>query len=284
MSKTRCGLFLLLAVIGVAVPFAGPAAAAPQRVVSLDYCADQFILKLADRDQILALSKDATKNFSYMAKAAEGIPTVASRAEDVLALQPDLVVRSYGGGHNIRGLLQRAGVPMAQLVFSIDFRSVNENAITIAALLGHPERGVALAAEFAARLAALQRPTAPPVETLYLTPGGVTAGPDTPVGRMFAAAGLQPYASSVRAWGPLPLEEMVLRKPELVAAAFFEQRSSRIANWSSARHPVTRRQISDVPLAAIPGATTTCQGWFIADAIEQLAAAGRGVRTQPAPP
>ena len=283
MSKTRCGL-ILLAALSMAMLFAGVAAAAPQRVVSLDYCADQFILKLADRDQILALSKDAAKNFSYMATSAEGIATVASRAEDVLALQPDLVVRSYGGGHNIRGLLQRAGVPLAQLAFSIDFRSVNENAIAIAALLGHPERGVALAAEFEQRLATLRKPAAPPVEALYLTPGGVTAGPDTPVGQMFIAAGLKPYADSVRTWGPLPLEEMVLRKPELVAAAFFEQRSSQINNWSSARHPVTRRHIRDLPLAAIPGATTTCQGWFIADAIELLAAAGSEIRATPAPP
>lgn len=279
MSQARCGLIVLLAAF-----LALPAAAAPQRVVSLDYCADQFILKLADRSQILALSKDATRNFSYMAKEAEGIPSVASRAEDVLALQPDLVVRSYGGGHNVRELLERAGVPTAQLAFSIDFQSVNENAIRIAERLGHPERGHALAAEFDARLAALKKPAAPPVETLYLTPGGVTAGPDTPVGRMFVAAGLKPYASTIRGWGPLPLEEMTLRKPEMVAAAFFDQRTSHVANWSGARHPVTRRQIRDVPLAAIPGATTTCQGWFIADAIELLAAGGSRIRGNSAPP
>lgn len=282
MSKTRCGLTVLLAAVCAGMASAG--GAPPQRVVSLDYCADQFVLKLADRSQILALSKDATRNFSYMAKQAEGIPTVASRAEDVLALQPDLVVRSYGGGHNVRGLLQQADVPTAQLGFSIDFSSVNENAIRIAELLGHPARGVALAAEFDARLAAIQMPAAPPVETLYLTPGGVTAGPDTPVGRMFAAAGLKPYASTIRGWGPLPLEEMILRKPEMVAAAFFDQRASHVADWSGSRHPVTRRQIRDVPLAAIPGATTTCQGWFIADAIELLATAGRGVRGEAAPP
>jgi iron complex transport system substrate-binding protein len=95
---------------------------------------------------------------------------------------------------------------------------------------------------------------------------------------MFAAAGLKPYASVVRGWGPLPLEELVLRKPALVAAAFFDRKTNHVDNWSGTRHPVTRRQIGGVPLAAIPGATTTCQGWFVADAIEALAKAGDAVR------
>ena len=71
---------------------------APRRIVSLDYCADQYVLKFADREDILALSPDAGKRFSYMRAAAEGIPTVRPRTADVLALQPDLVVRTYGGG------------------------------------------------------------------------------------------------------------------------------------------------------------------------------------------
>ncbi|PZU18112.1 MAG: iron ABC transporter substrate-binding protein, partial [Citromicrobium sp.] len=31
---------------------------APRRIVSLDYCADQYVLKFADREDILALSPD----------------------------------------------------------------------------------------------------------------------------------------------------------------------------------------------------------------------------------
>ncbi|MCA8893462.1 MAG: ABC transporter substrate-binding protein, partial [Hyphomonas sp.] len=68
--------------------------------VSLDYCADQYVLKLADREQILAISPDGDKEFSYMHEAAEDVPTVRPVAEDVLVLKPDLVVRAYGGGPN----------------------------------------------------------------------------------------------------------------------------------------------------------------------------------------
>src|SRR4051794_16773201 len=167
MSNTRLGLICLLGLL-----IAGNAGAAPGRVVSLDYCADQFLLKLADRAQILALSPDAGKPFSYMAAEAAGIPEVRSRAEDVLVLQPDLVIRSYGGGANAAALFRRAGVPVVQLAFSTGFESVNENALKIGEALGHPERGQALAADFAARLAAVRHDHAAPVETLYMTPSG----------------------------------------------------------------------------------------------------------------
>ena len=69
----------------------------PIRVVSLDYCADQFLLKLADPEQILALSPDAGAGFSYLREEAQGSPTVRPRAEDLIALSPDLAIRSYGG-------------------------------------------------------------------------------------------------------------------------------------------------------------------------------------------
>ena len=50
----------------------------PMRIVSLDYCSDQYVLKLADPDQILAVSPDAEASFSFMRDAAGGVPDCAS--------------------------------------------------------------------------------------------------------------------------------------------------------------------------------------------------------------
>ena len=46
----------------LALALAQPASAEPRRIVSLDYCADQFVLALADRDQIAALSRGARRS------------------------------------------------------------------------------------------------------------------------------------------------------------------------------------------------------------------------------
>jgi len=84
------------------------------RIVSLDYCADQYVLKLADPESVLAISPDAVKDFSYLQDAAKSVPTVRPIAEDVLSLKPDLVVRSYGGGPNATSFFAQAGVPVLQ--------------------------------------------------------------------------------------------------------------------------------------------------------------------------
>ena len=96
----------LVAACGTTPP--GPLPEGPaSRIVSLDYCADQFVLGLADRERILALSPDAGKDFSYLRAEASGLPTVRPRSEDVLALRPDLVVRNYGGGPRAAAFFER---------------------------------------------------------------------------------------------------------------------------------------------------------------------------------
>ncbi|MCG8441008.1 MAG: ABC transporter substrate-binding protein, partial [Caulobacterales bacterium] len=102
---------LLAAASGTGAASAPPAPERPARVVSLDFCADQYVLKLVERQRVLALSPDATREFSYMRAEAAGVRSVRPRAEDVILLEPDLVVRSYGGGPNAAAFFERAGVP-----------------------------------------------------------------------------------------------------------------------------------------------------------------------------
>jgi iron complex transport system substrate-binding protein len=84
-------------VCALALAFAMPAYAAPRRIVSLDYCADQFVLALADRDQIAALSRGSQRDDSYYRTRAAGIRQTRGTLEEVLALRPDLVIRNWGG-------------------------------------------------------------------------------------------------------------------------------------------------------------------------------------------
>jgi len=245
--------------------------ARPQRIVSLDYCADQFVLKLADRAQIAAVSIDADADFSFMRAAVGDLPQARATGEDVLARRPDLVVRSYGGEANIGALLGRAGVPVAQLGWAGDFQGVRANIRAMAAAFGHPERGEALIAEMDARLAAAAAPAgrdAP--RALYLTPAGFTTGEGSLVHEMLETAGLRNFETEP-GWRPIPLERLARERPDMVVAAFFESRTNLVDSWSAARHPVAQRQMRDRPTAPLQGAWTACGGWFLADGVETLA-------------
>ena len=250
---------------------------APRRIVSLDYCADQYVLKFADREDILALSPDAGKRFSYMRAAAEGIPTVRPRTADVLALQPDLVVRTYGGGHDIADFMKEPGVPVVQIGFPQSIAEVRDEVLRVGTELGKPDEAEKLVADMDRRLKALAERSGPQREVLYMTPAGVTAGEGTLVHELFVAAGLENFQDRP-GWNPLPLERLAYDRPDVIAAAFFESKTNHVDNWSAARHPVAQAQLLELPVVPLEGAWTSCGGWFLIDAVEALAEGKEGAQ------
>lgn len=265
------GLAMLLLLLGGCAPAPVPThPGRSMRIVSLDYCADQYVLKLVGRDRIAAVSPDAAAEFSYMRAAAAGLRQVRPTAEDVILLRPDLVVRSYGGGPNAAAMFERAGVPVLQLGYAEDLAGVRRVLVETSAGLREAARGAAVAAAFDARLAALRR-RAGARTALYVTPGGVTSGPGSLVDLMLRAGGLDNFQKAP-GWGPLPLERLAYERPDVVAAAFFDTRWNRPDPWSAAAHPVVGRALAGRPTAELPGAWTACGGWFVLDAVEKLAA------------
>ena len=273
----RTTLAALACLLSACAQVAERGADAPRRIVSLDYCADQYVLKFADREDILALSPDAGKRFSYMRAAAEGIPTVRPRTADVLALQPDLVVRTYGGGHDIADFMKEPGVPVVQIGFPQSIAEVRDEVLRVGTELGKPDEAEKLVADMDRRLKALGERSGPQREVLYMTPAGVTAGEGTLVHELFVAAGLENFQDRP-GWNPLPLERLAYERPDLIAAAFFESQTNHVDNWSAARHPVARAQLRELPVVPLEGAWTSCGGWFLIDAVEALAVGKEGAQ------
>ncbi|MEP0391846.1 MAG: ABC transporter substrate-binding protein [Erythrobacter sp.] len=254
---------------------APPRSDGPQRIVSLDYCADQYVLKFAPREYILALSIDADKRFSYLRDEAKGFRKVRPRTADVLALEPDLIVRSYGGGPNVTGFMERAGVPVVQIGFPQSIDEVREEVVRIGDALGQGEEPRQVIRELDRRLAALSKNEGSSPAALYMTPGGVTAGEGTLIHELMQVAGLANFQDDP-GWHPIPLERLAYERPDLVVAAFFESQRSDIQKWSATRHPLAQAQMRELPVAAIDGAWTSCGGWFLIEAVETMAKTAKG--------
>ncbi len=254
--------------------------ARPRRIVSLDYCADQYVLRFADRERILAVSPDAGRDFSYMRDQAAGLPSVRPVVEDVLVLRPDLVVRSYGGGPRAAAMFARAGVAVHTLHRAENFPSILRTITAAADALGAPEEGREVAAETRRRLDALRQAETPLRDrvqatrgsVLYMTPAGVTTGPGSLIHELLTAAGLDNFESRP-GWLPLPLERLAYEQPDLIAVAFFGSQTDQPSAWSPGRHPLIRAQLAERPSVTLEGAWTACGAWFLLDAVEALARA-----------
>lgn len=242
---------------------------APLRILSLDQCADQFVLALAGPGDTLFLSPRADDPDSRLRARASGHKRVRPTLEAALVARPDVVVRYWGGEPRLMRALDGQGVRLVQIEDATDIKGVRRNVVEAARVLNSPTRGAALLLDMDQRLDAAQGPQE---SALYLTAGGFTAGAGTLIDSLMRAANLTNLAPAP-GFGPVSVERLILAPPARMILAFFEQVR---ADWRGAgRHPVARRLSQRTPSARVDGAVASCPAWFVGEAAQQMRGAAR---------
>jgi iron complex transport system substrate-binding protein len=260
----------ILALLGLAWTAAQPAQASP-RIVSLDQCADQYVLALAPRAEIAGVSKRALNGDSYLRDRAVGLPQLRPTLESVLGARADIAVTYWGADPRLADALHRRGVAVVQIDEATDFPGVRADVRKVAAALGQPAAGAALIAHMDAQLARSHGAWGG-ARALYLTPGGFTAGQGTLIGAMLAAAGLVP-ANSSPGYGPVTLEQLVWNPPTALVLGFFRDLAGGRDHWNIAGDGYLRGLVRRRAIASLPGSELGCPAWFAADGAAALAAA-----------
>ncbi len=271
---------LSLAIAALACLLASPAADAGSaaRVVSLDYCADAYLLALADPQAIAALSPDADQPYSYIRGQATSVPRHGGSAEEILTLAPDLVLRSGVADGRLGRFLDRQDIPVASLGYAKSLADARQALRIAGAALGREDHAQRLLAEMdrrqaklAERVAALDalgpRPTA-----LYVTPSGITTGSGTYIDEAFGMAGVVNLlgAEGVVGFSSLTVEDLATRRPDLMVASFFEDRRGWRADWRFAQHPVAARAMDRAQRVGVPARQWGCAGFYLLDAVDSL--------------
>lgn len=255
-----------MALVIVTMLAAGKAEARPLRILSLDQCADQYVLALAP-DAELALSPRADDPDAWLRAESTGHRRLRPTLEAAVAFRPDIVVRYWGGEPRLLAALERRGVRVATIEDATDFAGVRANILRVGDALAEPDHASALVTRMDGKLATAHRPPAPGRSALYLTAGGFTAGEGTLMDAILKAAGYANLAAP--GFAPVSVERIALQPPLRFVLGFFEQLR---ADWRGAgRHPVVRRAAEGHTAASLPGAALTCPGWFAADAAAMLA-------------
>jgi iron complex transport system substrate-binding protein len=266
---TRC-VFVLLCALAAAH---SARADAPRRVVSFNNCADQLVVALAAPEQIAGLSPYATDpTLSAVAEQARAFRRLQWHAESTIPLDPDLVLV----GPRDRSVTQRMLTSLGFRVVGVDFVSTiaaaREQIRTVAALLGHPERGEQLLDRLDAARARLASAPRPPVSTALLVGhGGYTEGSATLAAALIAEARLVPPAGAPRGMGGfVPLESLVMMRPDLlITSSVIEEPRDQGSVYLA--HPAVKALYPPARRIILPSRYTMCGGPALVAGLDHLA-------------
>jgi iron complex transport system substrate-binding protein len=207
---------------GAVAPYRVAPNAAPARVVSINLCADQLAMLLAEPGQLLSVSYLARDpRSSAMAEAARAFPTNRGRAEEIFLLAPDLVLGGTFSTPGTVAMLRRMGVRVELLPPAESFADIAAHIRAMGRLLGTEAKAEALARDVEARLAALPAPPAERPRIALYGANGDSSGQGGLSAEIVARAGFANVTEELDLpdTGRLALERLIIADPDLILTA-----------------------------------------------------------------
>ena len=195
----------------------------PKRIVSLNLCTDQILLDVVSHDRIAALSFLASDaSMSLRVAEADRLKKVQGSAEEVLALDPDLIIAGEYSTPATVSLLERLGRRVVKVPLASNFEEIRSVVRQISVATGDIEKGDEIVAAFEKRLGAVTSPSSGnPLSAVAMQVNSLTAGPGSLIDEIFKASGWRNAGGDYRLGpgGRLPLEALVLNPPDLIVFA-----------------------------------------------------------------
>ncbi len=216
----------------------------PQRIVSLTLATDEILLSLVATERVRAVTYLAGDsiwtNVSEIARQVEH--TVQSDPEQIIALEPDLVLAAtYNNPDHIK-LLRDAGIPVVVVSLFDSVDQVADNIRYVAQLTGDEARAEELIAAMEERLAAIEAMAAK-AETkprvLFYTAFGSSAGKGSTFSDIVQRAGGINLGDEALdgPFGEISLEKIVELNPDVIVTDEFSPEDN--AKWQEnfSNHP-----------------------------------------------
>jgi iron complex transport system substrate-binding protein len=252
---------------------------APKRIVSLNSCLDVMLVHVADRGQIAALSHYARETQgSTIAPLARTLPFTWETAEEVIALEPDLVLASQHSSPATRAALKRLHMHVEGFKTPKTIAESLAQVRRMGVLVGRPQRGEAEVARIEAAIQA-SRPAAGarPLKALVFQPNGFSAGPGTLVDELMTEAGFENVARryGLKTWGNVDLEKLIADPPQVLLAG---EASPAARSWADRvmTHPALKSLAGRMYQARFPEKLLYCGGPVMVETAAALAQARRG--------
>ena len=242
-----------------------PAEKASPTIVSLNPCTDAILARVTAPGQLLAIShysKDPRSTSMTAAEAAH-YPATGGTVEEVLALNPDVVVASTFIAPATKAAMDDLGLRVVTFGAASSIAQSEAQVRDLAALAGQVGRGERLVREMEQALARA-RSSAGSVEAALWQPGGIVPGKTSLVSDLLRSTGFASYSANrnMAQADYLSLEQVVADPPKVLLVAGSEE---------GQRHPVLddlpamRRETLDTRLLYCGGPTVIRAAERLAD-------------------
>jgi iron complex transport system substrate-binding protein len=250
----------------------------PKRIVSLNLGNDEILCALVDEKRIVALSRfsnvDETSNVADVARRVNVF--VDRNAEQIVSLQPDLLLAARYSKIDLKSLLAQTAIPIIVTTEFRNFDEIESNIRLVGQAVGEETKADATISEMRQKLASARAHVRQGIEglrVLYLAPGNFTAGAGTSIGEILLAAGLKNAAADAGVKGNVKTasEQILQINPDviLIATGYERDRDFRQKIESDAQLS-TLKAIKEKRIVELPARNVLTVSQHVADAVEAL--------------
>lgn len=254
--------------------------AKPQRIVSLNLCADQLLLQLAKPSAIASLTHlSVDPELSHLAEKAGVYPLNYGSTEEILRFNPDLIIAGSFTARPAVAYLKKKGYRVVELEIPKDIRSMRRQFLQVADLLGERQKAEQQLWEMDQRIEQVKINEAGNrlVAAVYYA-NGFTAGRASIVTEVLNRAGFENLSarSGISSFGFYPLEKLIEAAPDLLILGSYNKDRHSLAQ-KMLDHPALKRVWDDSnderkhARVIIPDDLWICATPTIAEAVEILA-------------
>lgn len=263
----------LLSLLLVAI---APAVAAQERVASLNLCLDQLLLEWVAPEKVVSVTWLADNDHYRRAPLPEGIHLNRGRAEELLRLDPDLVLVGQYGAGRAAARLRELGVRVVTIPDAHSLEQLLQQLQALREVLGENPQ---LEAHYVMLQSLVAASTPMPAAgnggdvptALILSANNITYGSGMLEHQLLERSGFRNLAAEQGAeqLRKMSLEEVIAAQPDLLV--FYGGEKEFALAHLAARHPVIQGYIQRGRVFTLPAELGFCPALVAADTMRKLA-------------
>ncbi len=243
----------------------------PQRIVSINLCTDELLLRLVGPGRVAALTKfSADPEVSTVASQAKDLKRIQGGIEDVQACGPDLVLSGRFSNRETVRFFERTKVPV--LVFGVPkgFEDIYAAIRRLAQAVDEREKGEAIVLAMREELAVLKK-TGRPRRAVFFQSDRYVPGLGTFENAVMEAAGLRNIAAErgIKDYGRMGLEELIQARPDVIIFSS-EQTKFPTVRGEVLSHPAIKKALPGVKTVTLPTLYLNCGSPVSVEAVRIL--------------